>query len=87
MIPIRYVDILTASGKTADEAAAIEEEIENIARAESLLATRIANGRRWDEEIERDFSPGGAGMELLGQVKQRISLGLSRPFSDGRPLR
>jgi hypothetical protein len=22
---------------------------------------------RWDEEIERDFSPGGAGMELHGQ--------------------
>ena len=40
---------------------------------------------RWDEEIERDFSPGGAGMELLGRVKKQVSDGLSRPFSEGRP--
>ena len=40
---------------------------------------------RWDEEIERDFSPGGAGMELLDRVKKHVSDGLSRPLSEGRP--
>jgi len=28
--------------------------------------------RQWDSEIERDFSPDGAGMELLNQVKAQI---------------
>ena len=42
---------------------------------------------RWDEEIERDFSPGGAGMELLDRVRKQVSDGLSRPFSEGRPWR
>jgi hypothetical protein len=42
---------------------------------------------RWDEEIERDFSPGGAGMELLDRVRKQVRDGLSRPFSEGRPWR
>jgi hypothetical protein len=42
---------------------------------------------RWDEEIERDFSPGGAGMDLLAKVRKQVSDGLSRPFSEGRPRR
>ena len=42
---------------------------------------------RWDEEIERDFSPGGAGMELLDRVRKQVSDGLSRPLSGGRPRR
>jgi hypothetical protein len=40
---------------------------------------------RWDEEIEQDFSPGGAKMGLLDKVKQRVRQGLSRPLSEGRP--
>ncbi|HUD99762.1 MAG TPA: hypothetical protein VMR62_09330 [Bryobacteraceae bacterium] len=40
---------------------------------------------RWDKEIERDFSPGGAGMALLERVKKKVGEGLSRPLSDGRP--
>jgi hypothetical protein len=39
----------------------------------------------WDEEIERDFSPGGAGMELLDKVKKQVRDGLSRPLSEGPP--
>jgi len=42
---------------------------------------------RWDEEIERDFSPGGAGMELLDRVKKQVRDGLSRPLSEGLPRR
>jgi hypothetical protein len=42
---------------------------------------------RWDEEIERDFSQGGAGMELLDRVRKQVSDGLSRPLSEGHPRR
>jgi hypothetical protein len=42
---------------------------------------------RWDEQIERDFSPGGAGMELLDRVKQRVRDNLSQPLSEHRPRR
>jgi uncharacterized phage-associated protein len=38
MVPISYRDIIMAGGKTEDEAAAIEEEIESVARAQALLA-------------------------------------------------
>jgi hypothetical protein len=39
---------------------------------ETALAAWIADRdrARWDEEIVRDSSPGGAGMELLDRVKQ-----------------
>jgi hypothetical protein len=42
---------------------------------------------RWDEEIERDFSPGGAGMELLERVRKQVRGGLSQPLSESRPRR
>jgi hypothetical protein len=35
---------------------------------------------RWDEEIARDFSPGGAGMDLLDKVTKQVRDGLSPPF-------
>ena len=56
---------------------------------QTALASWIADRdrARWDEEIERDFSPGGAGMELLDNVKQRVRQGLSRPLSEGRPAK
>ena len=30
--------------------------------------------REWDSQIERDFSPDGAGMDLLNQVKAKRQL-------------
>ncbi len=39
---------------------------------------------RWDDQIERDFSLGGAGMDLLQRVKGQVRKGESRPFSEGR---
>jgi hypothetical protein len=35
--------------------------------------------------IERDFSPGGAGVELMDRVRKQVRDGLSQPLSDGRP--
>jgi len=34
--------------------------------------------RAWDEEIERDFSPGGRGMPLLAELEREIE--------EGRPM-
>jgi hypothetical protein len=40
--------------------------------------------RQWDSQIERDFSPDGAGMELLNQVKAQIRRGESVRMGNGR---
>jgi hypothetical protein len=35
---------------------------------------------QWDSQVERDFSPGGAGMELLDRAKAQIRRGESVPM-------
>jgi hypothetical protein len=40
--------------------------------------------REWDSQIERDFSPEGAGMDLLNRVKAQIRRGESAPMGSGR---
>jgi hypothetical protein len=40
--------------------------------------------RQWDSQIERDFSPDGAGMELLSQVKAQIRRCESVRMGNGR---
>jgi hypothetical protein len=40
--------------------------------------------REWDAQIERDFSPGGAGMDLLDQVRSRVRRGGSVPMDKDR---
>lgn len=42
---------------------------------------------QWDAEIERDFSPNGAGMALLEDMKVDDRAGRFRPFQQGRPPR
>jgi hypothetical protein len=39
----------------------------------------------WDAEIERDFSPGGAGIALLEEMKADARSGKFHPFEPGRP--
>jgi hypothetical protein len=36
----------------------------------------------WDEEIARDFSPGGSGEALLDRVRKQVRDGHSKPFRD-----
>lgn len=70
--------------------ARIQQVIEDLPAAEqtALAAWIVERDRsRWDEQIERDFSSGGAGMELLDRVKAQVSDGLSRPLSEGRTRR
>lgn len=38
----------------------------------------------WDAEIERDFSPGGAGMDLLDRVKLQVKREESAPMPKHR---
>jgi hypothetical protein len=41
----------------------------------------------WEVEIEHDFSPGGAGIALLEEMKADARAGKFRPFEQGRPQR
>jgi hypothetical protein len=36
----------------------------------------------WDQEIERDFSPGGRGMSLLAELEREIAEGKTRPIEE-----
>ena len=40
--------------------------------------------REWDAQIERDFSPGGSGMNLLDRVRAQVRRGGSAPMSKDR---
>ena len=54
----------------------------------SLVAWLSQRDRRqWDLELERDFSPGGAGMALLDRVRAQVGRGESKPLAEGRPPR
>jgi hypothetical protein len=41
----------------------------------------------WDEEVERDFSPGGAGIALIEEMKADAQAGKFQPFEQGRRMR
>jgi hypothetical protein len=64
----------------------IQHEIEMLSSEQQLalldwLAER--DRRQWDVQIERDFSPGGVGMDLLDRVKAEILRGESAPMRKG----
>ena len=66
--------------------AEIQRAIEGLAEdGQTKLATWIAERDRaiWDAELEHDFSAGGTGSVLLENVRQQVSRGESRPFSEG----
>ena len=54
------------------ELAEIQRAIEELPREQqAALAAWLAEREQeaWDAEIERDFSPGGAGMKVLEEMK------------------
>jgi hypothetical protein len=66
--------------------AEIQRAIEKLPEDEQTeLATWVAERypAGWAEQVERDFSSGGAGMELLQHVEDQVQKGESRPFSAG----
>jgi len=67
---------------------AIKELIEHLpAEDQTALACwlRERDSKTWDDQIEQDFSPGGAGMALLEEVDSQIEAGNLRPFKITRP--
>ena len=65
----------------------IQKAIEHLpSEAQARLAAWMAQRDReqWDAELERDFSPGGAGMKLLEKVDRDIDAGKFQPFAEGR---
>ena len=37
----------------------------------------------WDQEIKRDFAPGGRGEPLLKEIRREISEGKASPLEEG----
>jgi hypothetical protein len=72
------------------ELAEIQRAIEELPREQqTALAAWLAerDQAEWDAEIERDFSPGGAGMKVLEEMKADARAGKFRPFEEGRQKR
>ena len=69
--------------------AEIQHAIEELPKDQQAeLAAWIANRDQseWEAEIERDFSPGGAGTALIKEMEADIRAG-NRPFEEGRRKR
>ena len=65
---------------------ALKEEIEHLSDAQRReLAGWFAEveARAWEAEIVRDFSPGGAGMPFLEEMKADAQAGKFKPFEEG----
>jgi len=65
---------------------AIQEAIERLPpEQQTILANWLSerDWNAWDEQIERDFSPGGRGMPLLAELEQEIAEGKTRPIEEG----
>ena len=68
--------------------AEIQHAIEELPKEQqaALAAWLAERGEaQWDAEIERDFSPGGAGTALLEEMKADARAGKFQPFDKGRP--
>jgi hypothetical protein len=67
--------------------AEIQRAIETLPKdQQAALAAWLAarDEAEWDSEIDRDFSPGGAGIVLLEEMKADARAGKFRPFEQGR---
>jgi hypothetical protein len=66
--------------------AAIKEAIEQLPPDEQTILVNWLSERdwkAWDEQIERDFSPGGRGVPLLAELEREIAEGKTRPLEEG----
>jgi hypothetical protein len=69
------------------ELAEIQQAIEQLPKdQQAQLAAWLAerDQAEWEAEIERDFAPGGAGTDLLEEMKAEARAGKFRPFEQGR---
>ena len=66
--------------------AAIKEPIEQLPPDEQTILVNWLSERdwkAWDEQIERDFSPGGCGVSLLAELEREIAEGKTLPLEEG----
>jgi len=66
---------------------AVKKAIEDLPKRKQTALLRWLEKRQdaaWDEEIERDFSPGGRGIPLLEKAKADVRAGKFRPMPAGR---
>ncbi len=64
----------------------IQKAIEELPPEEQTkLVAWIASRDRstWDAELDRDFAAGGAGSELMNNVRRQIREGRSKPLAEG----
>jgi hypothetical protein len=64
----------------------IKEAIQQLPPEQQTILAKWLSERdwqAWDEQIERDFSPGGRGMPLLAELEQEIAEGKTRPMEEG----
>ncbi len=69
--------------------AEIQQAIEQLPKDEqATLAAWVAerDQTEWEAEIARDFSPGGAGMALLDEMRADLRAGKFRPVDERRRL-
>ncbi len=65
---------------------AIKEAIAQLPPEElTLLADWISerDWQAWDDQIVRDFSPGGRGMSLMAELEREIDEGKTSPMEEG----
>ena len=70
--------------------AGIQHAIEDLSQDEQAALAAWLNAKdqaEWDTGIERDFSPGGAGIALLEQMKAEARDGKFHPLEEGPPNR
>lgn len=71
----------------AMELAEIQQAIQQLSKdQQTALAAWFAERDQiaWENEIERDFAVGGAGLAFLEEMKAEVRAGEFRPFDEGR---
>jgi radical SAM superfamily enzyme YgiQ (UPF0313 family) len=69
---------------------AIKEAIEHLPEDERRKLADWIDEREdavWDEQIQRDFSSGGRGEELLEEIRQEAAEGKAQPLTEGLATR
>lgn len=75
----RYVDRMTIEALKAAIAHLSAED------TTALAAWVVEHDMQsWDEQIDKDFSSGGKGIEMLDEVQADIRAGKFKPFGEGR---
>jgi hypothetical protein len=59
------------------------EELSEPERHKLLASLDEFEAQGWDEQMEKDFSPGGRGHHLVDKINAQIDAGLATPLEPG----